>query len=291
MSKFRKGDIVGRISYNKDVIFEITKIIKTSSNNEICILKGITERIVADSPPEDLEIMDKRLVSEKIKSIEDKIESRIQKCIKCGEYNVKRKSKMFYFINNEKRGENTNIYTGKILHLDGDRKYAKRALNYYNNLDLKAVVENIPEREQPRRVLGLLEKWNPDILIVTGHDKMFKKGQDLYKIENYKNSKYFIETVMIARKWENSKGRNLAIFAGACQSYYEAIILAGANFASSPKRIMIDFIDPLIVAEKIAITDSNKYLRIEDIEEEIREGRAGVDGVGSMGKRVIVNNE
>ena len=47
----KKGDIVGRISYNKDVIFEITKIIKTS-NNVICILKGITERIEADSPIE-----------------------------------------------------------------------------------------------------------------------------------------------------------------------------------------------------------------------------------------------
>ena len=97
-------------------------------------------------------------------------------------------------ITNSFKNNKTAKSEAIILHLDGDRKYAKRALNYYNNLDLKAVVENIPEREQPRRVLGLLEKWNPDILIVTGHDKMFKKGQDLYKIENYKNSKYFIET-------------------------------------------------------------------------------------------------
>ena len=291
MSKFRKGDIVGRISYNKDVIFEITKIIKTSSNNEICILKGITERIVADSPPEDLEIMDKRLVSEKIKSIEDKIERRIQKCIKCGEYNVKRKSKMFYFINNEKRGENTNIYTGKILHLDGDRKYSEKATKYYKSLGLEAIVKNVPENKQVIMVKTLLDRYKPDILILTGHDGMIRKGTDFNNLYNYRNSRHFINTVNEARKWERTKGRNLAIFAGACQSYYEAIILAGANFASSPKRIMIDFIDPLIVAEKIAITDSNKYLRIEDIEEEIREGRAGVDGVGSMGKRIIMNNE
>ncbi len=291
MSKFRKGDIVGRNSYNKDVIFEITKIIKTSSNNEICILKGITERIVADSPPEDLEIMDKRVVSEKIKSIEDKIESRIQKCIKCGEYNVKRKSKMFYFINNEKRGENQNIYTGKILHLDGDKKYSEKAAKYYKSLGLEAIVKNVPENKQAMMVRTLLDRYNPDILILTGHDGMIRKGTDFNNVYNYRNSRHFINTVNEARKWERTKGRNLAIFAGACQSYYEAIILAGANFASSPKRIMIDFIDPLIVAEKIAITDSNKYLRIEDIEEEIREGRAGVDGVGSMGKRIIVNNE
>ena len=279
MSKFRKGDIVGRISYNKDVIFEITKIIKTSSNNEICILKGITERIMADSPPEDLEIMDKRIVSKKIKSIEDKIENRIQKCIKCGEYNVKRKSKMFYFINNEKRGESQNIYTGKILHLDGDRKYSDKAAKYYKSLGLEAIVKNVPENKQVVMIKALLDRYKPDILILTGHDGMIRKGTDFNNVYNYRNSRHFINTV------------NVVIFAGACQSYYEAIILAGANFASSPKRIMIDFIDPLIVAEKIAITDSNKYLRIEDIEEEIREGRAGVDGVGSMGKRIIVNNE
>ena len=39
MRKIRKGDIVGRISYGKDVIFEVTKIIKTSNGAEIAILK------------------------------------------------------------------------------------------------------------------------------------------------------------------------------------------------------------------------------------------------------------
>lgn len=77
----------------------------------------------------------------------------------------------------------------------------------------------------------------------------------------------------------------------ACQSYYEAIMSAGANFASSPKRIMIDFIDPLIVAERIALTDNTRYLTIRDIEEELRDGRDGVDGIGSMGKKTIINSE
>ena len=42
-----------------------------------------------------------------------------------------------------------------ILHLDGDKKYSKRALNYYNNLNLKAAVENIAERQQPMEVVYL----------------------------------------------------------------------------------------------------------------------------------------
>lgn len=170
-----------------------------------------------------------------------------------------------------------------ILHLDGDKKYSRRALNYYNNYGLKAIVENIPEKEQPNRILGLLEKYNPNILISTGHDKMFRKGEDLYKIENYKNSKYFIETVMIARKWEVSQDK-LIIFAGACESFYESIMLAGANFASSPARIMVEYRDPLVIATKIAYADSNKYIRMKDLLPYLKSNYKGIDGTKAKGK-------
>lgn len=72
---------------------------------------------------------------------------------------------------------------------------------------------------------------------------------------------------------------------GACQSYYEGLIESGANFASSPARILIDFKDPLVVASKIARTDQNKFVMIKDFEDELRDGRRGIDGIGSMGKK------
>ena len=53
---------------------------------------------------------------------------------------------------------------------------------------------------------------------------------------------------------------------------------------------MIDFIDPLIVAEKIATTESKKYLTIKDIEEELRDGSKGIDGIGTYGKKKIVTS-
>lgn len=115
---------------------------------------------------------------------------------------------------------------------------------------------------------------------------MIKKGTGFNDIYNYRNSRHFINTVNEARKW-NSKGKDLAIFAGACQSYYEAIMAAGANFASSPGRIMIDFIDPLIVAERIATTENTRYLTIRDIKDELRDGEEGISGIGAMGKKVI----
>lgn len=75
---------------------------------------------------------------------------------------------------------------------------------------------------------------------------------------------------------------------GACQSFYEAIMSAGANFASSPGRIMIDFVDPLVVAQRIATTDNTKYLTIRDIKNELRDGEEGVSGIGAMGKKITI---
>ena len=75
---------------------------------------------------------------------------------------------------------------------------------------------------------------------------------------------------------------------GACQSYFEAIISAGANFASSPARILIDFLDPLIVAEKVATTEQYKYITIDDIEKELRDGKKGIGGIGSKGKMKVL---
>ena len=47
---------------------------------------------------------------------------------------------------------------------------------------------------------------------------------------------------------------------------------------------MIDILDPLKVAKKIATTDEFEYIRIEDIENDLRDGRRGIDGVGAKRK-------
>ena len=283
MNKFKKNDIVVRISYNRDVLFEITKIIEMSNNKNIYILKGITERIEADSYEEDLEKVDKRVANVKMRELEDKLYKRIKKYLKEPYYCIINNNKK------EKRGK-VESYTGKILHLDGDKRYSEKSIRYYRSLGLDAVVKNVPESKQPIVIRSLLERYNPDVLIITGHDGMIKKGTAYNDIYNYRNSRHFINTVNEARKWSKNR-KDLSIFAGACQSYYEGIMIAGANFASSPARIMIDFLDPLIVAERIATTENTKYLTIEDIKEELRDGEAGISGIGSSGKkkRIVTN--
>ena len=187
-------------------------------------------------------------------------------------------------MNNDGKEEKKEYNTGKILHLDGDRKYSEKAFKYYQKTGLIAIVKNIPEYKQPQLVYNLLSYYKPDILVVTGHDGMIKRGKWLNDIYNYKNSRYFVQTVKEARRFERNSGKELVIFAGACQSYFEAIMMAGANFASSPARIMIDFLDPLKIAEKVATTDYLKYITIEDIYRELRDGKKGIDGIGAQGK-------
>ncbi len=266
----KKGDIVGRKSYGKDVFFVVDNILKTRLNKKFAILKGLNIRIMADSPIEDLEIISKQDVINSIKLSDIDLENRIKK-------NNKVK-------NNLKR---QRVYTGKILHLDGDRKYSEKSARYYNRIGLNAIVKNITENRQANVVVPLLNKYNPDILIITGHDAMLKNGSNYNNVYNYRNSRYFINTVKEARRWGVSSEK-LVIFAGACQSFYEGIISAGADFASSPGRILIDFVDPLIVAEKIATTEEYKFVSSFEISKEIKEGAKGVSGIGARGKSRII---
>ena len=61
MEKIKKGDIVARKSYGCDILFFIDKIIVSSNNTAIAILKGITIRILADAFLDDLFIIDNNL--------------------------------------------------------------------------------------------------------------------------------------------------------------------------------------------------------------------------------------
>jgi len=271
--EIKKGDIVSRKSYGQDILFVVKKIIRTSEN-DIAILKGCTLRIEASASISDLVKVDKTEFQKAMNNLDYRIEDRIEE-VKLNKTNRKMKIETKEFI-----------YTGKILHLDGDRKYSEKAIKYYKKMGLNAVVKNISENKQPFLIQSLLERYKPDILVITGHDGMIKKGVGFNDIYNYRNSKYFIEAVKQARNWD--KDRKLVIFAGACQSFFEAIMSAGANFASSPARVLIDFIDPLIVAEKVATTDKYRYIRIEDIEKDLRDGRRGIGGVGANGKRSVI---
>ena len=208
MEKIKKGDIVARKSYNKDILFNVKRIYKVN-NEKMAILTGITKRVEADSKIEDLEIVEKEILNKRLSKIQDKIDTKINETV--NKYKNKKIKVRDY--NNIKE----EMITGKILHLDGDKKYSQKAYIQYKKMGLNAMVKNIPEYKQPTLVYKLLKIYTPDILVITGHDGIIKKAKDYNNIYNYRNSKYFIETVKEARRYDEANGNKLVIFAGACR--------------------------------------------------------------------------
>lgn len=207
MNKIKKGDIVARKSYGKDITFVVKNIINTKKE-KIAILKGMIERIEADSNLDDLELIDKQIAKEKMGSLHYKMNDRITQTKETrGDSNYQIGILTPSYMNKEK------IITGKILHLDGDKKYSQKSYYYYKKLGLNAIVRNVPEYKQPKVVYSLLQTYQPDILVITGHDGMIKRGTDYHNIYNYRNSKYFIQTVKEARRYDQEKNTHLVIFA------------------------------------------------------------------------------
>lgn len=247
----KKGDYVSRKSYDNDIIFKVINI-----KNDIYYLKGTDVRLYADSFLEDLV---------KVEKVENKEE------ISTGLENddVSLRGDFFYL-------------PAKILHIDGDSDYLDRCLKYYKNLNVYAVGKRISEDQIYKEITPLLEEYKPDIVIITGHDAFYKKKKDPTDIRNYKNSLNFVNAVKMARKYEKSHDK-LVIIAGACQSDYEELIKAGANFASSPKRINIHALDPAIIASNLALTERNKEIDLLALLEKTKYGKDGIGGLKSNG--------
>ena len=101
-------------------------------------------------------------------------------------------------------------------------------------------------------------------------------------MDAYKNSIDYVEGVKEARRYEHSH-QKLVIIAGACQSNYEELIKAGANFATSPKRVNIHALDPAIVAAKMSLSDINKDIDLKGIIERTKYGSNGFGGILTKG--------
>lgn len=249
---FQVGDLVTRNSYHNDTVFRIVSI-----DGDIASLKGINIRLYADSDLDDL----KKVEVEKPIQDDDVILDRMESFLKLD------RTEYFYL-------------PGKVLHIDGDQEYLDRCMNFYKKLHIMAYGVRLREDEFKDELLHYLEEVRPDILVITGHDAYYKRTK------NYKNSKYFLEAVRIARSYEKSQDK-LVIVAGACQSNYEELIKAGANFASSPKRINIHALDPAIIASSVGLSDKNKPIDLIDILNKTKYGHDGIGGIITNGMMYV----
>ncbi len=255
--EFNVGDLVTRNSYDNDVVFKIIEI----NGNEVK-LKGMNIRLIADANIDDLKKHDDKDIEHE-KDFLDRLETKVD--LDRNDY--------FYL-------------PGKILHIDSDMDYLNRCLEYYKKINIWAMGINEKEEDIPRNIIKLLEEYKPNIVVITGHDAYNKRKGNTDDLSAYKSSLYFAEAVKNARKYESSHEK-LIIIAGACASYYEELIKAGANFASSPKRINIHALDPAIVAAKMSLSDINKDINLKEILEKTKYGKDGIGGIITKGTMYV----
>ena len=244
------GDYVTRNSYNNDIIFQIIDI-----RDDVYYLKGVSVRLYADSLKDDLVLCKQNEESDSFKpSIDD--------------YRDLDRNEYFYL-------------PGRILHIDGDNDYLDKCMSFYKKNKIRANGLYLKEEEMASQVINLLKKYTPDILVLTGHDSFSRNKRD-----KYKNTSSFVDAVTQARKYESSHDK-LFIIAGACQSNYEDLIKAGANFASSPKRINIHALDPAIVAACLSFSNKNENIDIIKILDKTKYGPSGMGGIITKGSMYI----
>ena len=246
---FKIGDFVTRQSYNNDIVFKIINIV-----DGIAYLKGNYIRLYADSPVSDLNMHKEK----EIDTFAEKLE----------EENLDRNG--FFYL------------PARILHIDSDENYLNKCLNYYKKNKLQAIGKIVEEQDIPIKISKYLKEYNPDIVIITGHDAYYSKKNDKNNMNNYRNSKYFCEAVTKARNYEKNHDK-LVIIAGACQSNYEELIKCGADFASSPKRVNIHALDPAIIATTIALTDKSKKIDLINLLNKTKYGSNGMGGLMGNG--------
>ncbi|MCI8547274.1 MAG: sporulation peptidase YabG [Bacilli bacterium] len=254
--KFMIGDIVTRKSHDNDILFKIIEI-----DNSKALLKGIDVRLVADSDLDDLV----KMVDTDQNKLHQEDTTLTKRAISSLDLD---RSEYFYL-------------PGKILHIDADNDYLQRCIKFYRDVKVEAYGINLKEDEVSNEIINTLNTYKPNIVVITGHDAYFKNRD-----EKYQNSDFFIHAVRKAREYEQSQDK-LIIIAGACQSNYEELIKAGANFASSPKRVNIHALDPAIVASSIAFSPKNKEIDLIPLLEKTKYGTDGMGGIITNGTMYV----
>ncbi|WP_067729715.1 sporulation peptidase YabG [Oceanobacillus damuensis] len=269
------GELVTRKSYNHDLLFRVAAIKK-----DIAIIQGAEMRLEADAPMDDLVIANGR---ELIKRQEKEKEKE--------EFSYRLFRQDFQLMKEKRTYQSTDGYLNegkffqlpaKVLHLDGDQTYLRKCISLYQRIGLQVHGIHIHEKEMPDEIGNLVERIQPDIIVITGHDSYSKNKGLKNDLHAYRHSKYFAETVREARRI-NPNLDQLIIFAGACQSHFESLIRAGANFASSPLRVNIHALDPVYIAAKIAYTPFMESVSVWDALRNTLTGDKGMGGVETRG--------
>lgn len=270
-----KGDLVTRKSYENDLMFRIVSI-----SVDVAILHGLDIRLEADAPVEDLVRVD-----------DDELKRRNQASKEQEDFSYRLFKQDHKMMREKQDFESTEGYQQKanyfrlpikVLHLDGDQTYLKKCIELYERLGIQVHGLHLSEKEMPIEVGTLVQKIQPNIVVITGHDAYSKNKGTKKDLRAYRNSSSFSEAVRKVREVIPYPDQ-LVIFAGACQSHFESLIRSGANFASSPERINIHALDPVYVVAKIAYTPFMEKVSLWEVLRNTFTGEKGMGGIETRG--------
>ncbi|WP_064091134.1 sporulation peptidase YabG [Rossellomorea aquimaris] len=273
------NDVVGRLSYQCDILFRVIDI-RMIDGQKTAILYGEDFRLIADAPFQDLKKMDPReqdYINQEFRSKEKQSLDLFRQDIEL------LKHKQEYKVTNAYRDEfNYFQIPGKVLHLDGDPSYLRKCLDLYEKIGVPVKGIHCNEKEMPEQIGGLIDKYRPNIIVITGHDAYSKAKGKKSDINAYRHTKYFVQAVREARKKVPHLDQ-LVIFAGACQSHFESLIHSGANFASSPSRVNIHALDPVYIVAKVSFTAFKDSVNVWDVIRNTITGDKGLGGLETKG--------
>lgn len=275
----RVGDLVTRKSYDCDVFFRVKAI---NEDQGLADLSGEDLRLYADAPLSDLI---------EVSSIER--EDNHLKQRKLEDHSTRLFRQNYQLLKEKRKYTSTNGYRqqmayfelpGRVLHIDGDPYYLKKCLLVYEKLGVPVLGKYVKEDDMSEVVPSLVRHVRPDILVLTGHDAYMKNKGKENELNAYRHSAHFVRTVKEVRYLIPHLDQ-LVIFAGACQSHFELLIRAGANFASSPTRINIHALDPVYLVSKICFTSFMDRVNVWDV---LRNTLAGSEGIGGVETKGIL---
>ncbi|MGD6796519.1 sporulation peptidase YabG [Metabacillus indicus] len=274
------GDIVARKSYQCDVLFRVIDLKQTEDGNWAAILYGEEVRLIADALCDDLAVIDDRERMERKVHEKEKLEQSLY--LLKQDYRLLQEKREYQATANYSHNEEFFHLPGKVLHLDGDPTYLQKCLSLYERVGVPVFGVHVKETEMENVVAELIEEYRPNILVVTGHDAYSKHKGPINDLNAYRHSKHFVQTVRNARKAVPHLDQ-LVIFAGACQSHFESIIRAGANFASSPSRVNIHALDPVYIVAKISFTPFTERINVWDVLRNTLTREKGLGGIETKG--------
>jgi len=270
-----KNNLVTRKSYNHDLLFRIANI-----KDNIASLYGEDMRLEADAPLEDLRRIEDRELETRRKKEKEKEEFSYR--LFRQDYQLMKEKRDYQASDGYQNYAKYFQLPAKVLHLDGDQMYLRKCIELYQRIGLQVHGVHLNEKEMPNQIGELVQKIQPDMIVITGHDSFSKNKGTKKDLRAYRHSRYFAESVREARRI-NPNLDQLVIFAGACQSHFESLIRAGANFASSPTRINIHALDPVYIAAKIAYTSFMERVSVWDAIRNTLTGEKGMGGVETKG--------